>query len=59
MENEVSGNEICPKCERKRLYYRGAFKTWRCAKCKSFFDINKTVHLKDWIKSLSISFEFK
>jgi hypothetical protein len=41
MENEVSGNEICPKCERKRLYYRGAFKTWRCAKCKSFFDINK------------------
>jgi hypothetical protein len=41
MENEITGNEICPKCERKRLYYRSVFKTWRCVKCKSFFDVNK------------------
>jgi hypothetical protein len=23
------------------LYFRDTFKTWRCSKCKSFFDINK------------------
>ena len=34
-------NEICPKCNRKQLYFRSAFNTWRCAKCKSFFDKEK------------------
>jgi len=30
----------CPTCGRNQLYFRGAYKTFRCAKCKSSFDVN-------------------
>jgi ribosomal protein L37AE/L43A len=68
---ELHKNKVCPKCSRKRLYYRGTSNNWRCFKCYSLFsydmlylgteqnyqDTLKDYHIVDTNKMVEISDE--